>query len=812
MKGLHWERVEEIFGKAMHLMPEQRQEYLDEACGVRTELRRQVEALLRADQTADGFLEDIAEFAHFSALAAPLEMGKRLGAYRVVRRIGEGGMGTVYLAERDDATFTRRVAIKVLRQGTESASAMQRLERERQILADLDHPGIARLLDGGTTAAGLPYVVMEYVDGEPIDRACRRLELGPTERVGLMLSVCEAVTAAHRQLVVHRDLKPSNILIDTEGQTKLLDFGIAKLLENNELGAPLEATESWDRRLTPSYASPEQLRGERITVATDVYLLGVVLYNLLAGEPPYRFEGESLIDIERRVTTQMPKPPSALAPGLDGDLDAIVLKALRSDPADRYGSVEAMAEDLRRYRAGLPVMAQQGTFRYLAGKFLQRHWLALGILTTFLLLVAGFGLFTAMQGRQIERTLGRLVAVEGFVVDLFEAADPYVAQDRRILVQEVLERGERQLELGEGLEPGSRGLLHALFGRISLHLGQVDKARSHLKAALTAYGEVADDPFFQLATIRAKADLARALLYVEENPGPSENLALEALEEGRQALEGDAEGLLDLLNNLATIYCLQGKWDSAEPLVDEAYGLFTGHAEVPGLQQAVTLSMKAMLLMNKGGKPDEARRLYEQSLAIYRDIEGSYHPDIAGILNQLGLLARESGDYEGAAARFRESLGIRRELYPEGHSEIGQSLFQIGVVERLGGDLVQAEDFTQKAWEVYAQDASRGPTHGRTRFLWLHLAEIRLELGRAAEAKVMLDELPPEWWSSLNPAGQLLPLAQRVKGCTSAKLGELEEAENLLEQSLSAMQARFGDLSRETERVRRCLEIVHAKR
>ena len=822
MNGKSWRKIEEIFGEAMELPHEERASFLDQACGDNAELRREIEAWLRADAKAGGFLEGAATIPELSAAEVPTAEVptaevppngfERLGPYRILRQIGQGGMGTVYLAERDDDTFSRRVAIKVLRRGTETPKAVERFERERQILATLAHPSIARLLDGGTTAEGMPYVVMEYIEGEPIDEACHRRRLGPEARVDLILAICDAVTTAHRNLVVHRDLKPSNILIDHEGNPKLLDFGIAKLLEPNEYTIALEPTASWDRRLTPSYASPEQLRGDRMTVATDVYLLGVVLYRLLTGQSPHRLEGCSLVEVERKITTEVPPRPSTLAPGLDTDLDSIVLKALRSDPEGRYGSVEALAEDLRRYRSGLPVLARKGTFRYLAGKFLRRHRIPVVTAVVFLLLVTTFAISTVVQAKEIKRTLGRLIAVEGFIVDLFGAANPEVAKGRLIPVQEVLERGERQLRLGNTLEPGSRGLLHALFGRIALHLGDLEDARSQLEAARAAYTEAGDDRFLELAEIRARADLARALLYLEEDPKTSETLARGALEDARPLLEEDPLGLLELLNNLVTIYCLQGKWEEAEPFVEEAYALVEGSRGNVNLQQAITLSMKALLLRNKAGEPEEAHRLYEQSLAIYRQIEGEVHPDLAAILNQLGLLSRDGGDFETAVSYFEESLQVRQALYPEGHWEVGQSLFQVGVAERRAGDLVRAEDFTRRAWEVYAKDPSRGPNAGRTRFMWFHLAEIRLALGRAEEAEAMLEELPPEWWTTQKPTGQLLPLAQRAKGCTLAALGELDAAESLLTESLPATRRFFGDEAWETGLVRECLTTVKTKR
>ncbi|MEO1370454.1 MAG: serine/threonine-protein kinase, partial [Acidobacteriota bacterium] len=354
-------------------------------------------------------------------------------------------------------------------------------ERERQILAGLDHPRIARLLDGGATESGLPYVVMEYVEGEPIDRACERLGLSVTAKVDLMLQVCDAVTAAHRALVVHRDLKPSNILIDADGRPKLLDFGIAKLLAEDSPDAA-GATSAEVRRLTPAHASPEQVRGEAVTVATDVYLLGLVLYQLLAGKPPFEVVERSWLEIEKALA-RAPKRPSDVAPGIDADLDAIILKALRAEPRERYGSVEALSEDLRRHRRGLPVQARAGSVRYVIGKTLRRRWLPLSVAALFATLLTAFAVSTALQARELERTLGRLTAVHGFVLELIAGADPEQAKGQEVSVADLLRRGERQLELGYPDDGETRAMLHAVFGRLALHTGRLDAAQGHLQQA-----------------------------------------------------------------------------------------------------------------------------------------------------------------------------------------------------------------------------------------------------------------------------------------------------------------------------------------
>jgi eukaryotic-like serine/threonine-protein kinase len=373
-----WRRVEAILEAVLELDASARAAYLDETCGADADLREEVNSLLAFDSGGGETLAKVVRSAatEFEADCITVPAGMRIGAYRILREIGRGGMGTVYLAERDDDHFTKRVAIKLVSRGMDTAALLGRFRRERNILAKLEHPYIARLLDGGSASDGRPYLVMEYVEGTPINTYCNHRVLGTRDRIELFLKVCAAVQSAHRNLVVHRDLKPGNILIDNEGSPKLLDFGIAKLLGTDE--SPEFTVEIGPvTMLTPDYASPEQVRKAQITTATDVYSLGAILYELLCGEKAHRFDAHGLRDIERVISEIDPPRMSESAPALrrvlGGDLDAIVAMAMRKEPDRRYQSVEQLALDLQSYLDGRPVAARHGTFRYRAGKYLRRH-------------------------------------------------------------------------------------------------------------------------------------------------------------------------------------------------------------------------------------------------------------------------------------------------------------------------------------------------------------------------------------------------------------------------------------------------------
>ena len=406
MSAERWQRLQNLFHDALERAPDDRAAFLTAACGDDTQLRAEVERLLRADEQASRFVSDAAADVERVAATMPPD-GRQIGAYRIVRELGRGGMGTVYLGERADAQFEMRVAIKLIKRGMDTEAVLQRFRHERQILAGLEHPNIARLLDGGTTDEGVPYFVMEYVDGQPIDEYCRAHALSLTERLRLFRRVCAAVFYAHQHLVVHRDLKPSNILVTSDGVPKLLDFGIARLLDSGDDTATA-ATAFGAHAMTPQYASPEQLRGERVTTVSDVYALGVLLYELLAGARPYELTGKSADEGRHIVADTDVVKPSAMAARrgdepiarrLRGDLDAIVTTAMRKDPAERYGSVALFDDDVRRHIEGLPVIARGDSWTYRTARFVRRRKVGVAAAAAIVVTLVGGVIATTWQAR-----------------------------------------------------------------------------------------------------------------------------------------------------------------------------------------------------------------------------------------------------------------------------------------------------------------------------------------------------------------------------------------------------------------------------
>ena len=422
-----WKRVEALFEQALETPEAERSQFLQK---IDDELRPEVESLLSAHGQA--FLDEPDRFFSSEGIDSLLA-GETIDRYRIIREIGRGGMGAVFLAERADDEYQKKVAIKLIKRGTDTDSVLRHFRNERQILASFDHPNIARLFDGGTTESGLPYFVMEYIDGLPIDEYCNTHALSVIERLKLFREVCNAVSYAHRHLVIHRDIKRSNILITAEGVPKLLDFGIAKILQQGDGAEPL-ATMTGMRVMTPEYASPEQVRGKPMTTASDVYSLGLVLYELLTGQLPYRFTSRSPHDVARVITEQEPTRPSTAVKGRDsrigpnrtdfpdssdsrftlhpsrslrGDLDNIVLLALRKEPERRYQSVEQFSEDIRRHFEGRPVHARKDTVGYRAAKFVRRNKLALAAAALVLVSLIGGIIATSWQAHIATREKAR---------------------------------------------------------------------------------------------------------------------------------------------------------------------------------------------------------------------------------------------------------------------------------------------------------------------------------------------------------------------------------------------------------------------
>ena len=648
-----WNEIEALFESALDRQCEERITWLHGACDD-SQLRAEVERLLKAHERAGGVLDSPAVLAS----EPPDVRRQRIGPYRLLREIGSGGTSVVYLAERE-APYRQCVALKLLRPCLAMSDLVRRFLAERQILATLDHPSIARLLDGGVSEDGRPYFVMELVEGEPITDYCDAHRLSVDERLVLFERVCEAVQHAHRNLVVHRDLKPSNILVTPEGEVKLLDFGIAKLLDPEAVPTAVPHTRTGFCPMTPEYASPEQIRGGPITTATDVYQLGVVLYELLAGRRPYAMEGQTLGEVERTICEREPPPPSGavmqeedIAPQqiadtrgvsvselqrtLRRDLDTIVQKALRKEPTRRYASVEQLSADVERYRSGQPVLARPATVGYRLRKFAERHRGGVAATVLFVLLLGGYAATVTLQAQRIveERDHARLEAmkalhVKDFLIELFGSAAESV-EDTTALMDGLAGGADRvQRDLAD--HPEIRAEMLSALGAVYERLGQTEAARPLVEEALSAR---------RMAFAAPHAEVAATLRHLAE-------LEQQA---GRMAR---AEVLYrDALDQLRAV---RGK----------------GHVSVAQVQRELAVLLEAK------GQNDAAAALYAAALPIYRRELGAAHGQTAALLRSFASLTCETGD-DAAVALYDEALALELERLGESHSRIGAIHGELG--------------------------------------------------------------------------------------------------------------------------------------
>jgi eukaryotic-like serine/threonine-protein kinase len=740
-----WRRIEALFAEAAALPAAERAPHLRRRCGGDEDLRREVESLLAADAAAGDFLEQPA-VAPAAAPPPPSAVGRRIGPYAVERHLGAGGMSTVYLAVRADEEYRRQVAIKVFGYGADRADLVERFRAERQILASLDHPNIARLLDGGTTEDGLPYLVMEYVEGLPIDRYCEEGGLGLDERIDLFRQVCAAVQYAHQNLVVHRDIKPSNILVTADGVPHLLDFGIAKLLAGSSLPPAAAATTTGQRLMTPHYASPEQVEGRPVTTATDVYSLGVLLYVLLTGRLPYRLETERVDAVERAVVEQEPERPSAaaaapLARRLAGDLDNIVLTALRKEPARRYASVDLLSEDLRRHRTGLPVAARPATVGYRVGKFVGRHRLGVAAAALFALVVLGLAatmtvqaVRLARQRDEIQRERDKAVQVAEFLEEIFAAADPSQARGETVTAREILDRGAGKITAELAGQPELQAALAAAIGRAYDGLGLYDRAQPLLERSLAlrrrafgaAHPEVAESLYALGALHWRRGELDRA-----------EATFRRALEMRRALLGGADPAVAESLNALGLALVSKAQFDAAEPLLREALAINRRHYGNDHVEVGSNLGNLGLLMKQKGDLA-AAEAFYREALAIFRRLFGAAHPEIAIQLNNLAVLQYERGGYAAAEASYREMLPVARRVYGREHPQVALYVHNLAAVLSWRGENDEAERLERESLAMRRK--LLGDEHEQVGMGLSMLAKILEEKGELSRSRPLHEE------------------------------------------------------------------------
>ncbi len=796
------QRLLQLFDEALEQPIEARAAWLALACGEDVELLREVEAMLVADagEQTDPITPKLDLLREEASAPADLPAGTRIGPWNLQGVLGRGGMGAVYRVERVDGAYQHQAALKRIRIGLDSALARQRFLRERQILARLQHPHIAGVLDGGVDEHNAPYFVMPLVAGERIDHWCDARALDVRSRVRLLLQVLDAVAFAHRQLVVHRDLKPSNIAVNEAGHAFLLDFGIAKLMEDDDAGQ----TRTGERAFTPEYASPEQLHGEPVSTATDLYQLGVLTYALLAQAHPYGLTGETPLRTRLVRMDGDPQPlwdaalqssaddaakrgatPAALAKQLRGDLSAIAERCLTADATQRYGSVDALRADLLAWLDGRPVAARAPTRRYRMGRFIRRNALAVGAATAVVLaLCAGLGV-ALWQAREARLQAQRADVVNAYLVDVFSSIDPDEGLGPDVSVQQLIDQGVARLDRGELVgQPGAEGKLRLMMGRNYMSLGVSDSAEKQLQLALSLLPEDQVDDLFE-----ARFGLGELRVSAREN-APDIDARLQAdeawLQQHASALsdpELDGARLQMLRANLLQ---KREQFPAAEVQAQQAWQRMR---RVWGENAAATLDMLIgyVEILRDMSRNEDALALAPQLVAGYRQLKPVNPFRLATALYSLGELQRESHQAEQALASEQEALQIRRRILPADHPLIADTLGSLAMVQQGMGHFSDALPLHQEAVAILRTKPSNAKF------------DLARELNNLGGTCFRMDDLDCAAtnitqalaiWDTILPADHRTVLTARGNlAKLYAKRGQLREGEAVLRQVLSAREA-----------------------
>ena len=762
MTPQRWARLKSLFADAVAVAADERARLLAGVAAEDPELARELEGLLAADPGGGYATDDPTVTLGAGGGVAADALPGQIDRYVILGELGRGGMGRVLLAERADGAYRQKVALKILSGGRLAGEeARRRFVAERQILARLSHPAIARLIDGGSTPGGEPFLVTEWIDGLPLDAYCRERKLDGEAVVRLFVEICDAVDSAHRALVVHRDLKPSNVLVTAEGEPKLLDFGIAKLLDP-EAGEGLFETRYGHAPLTPRYASPEQVRGEPVTVATDVYSLGVVLFELLTGRSPYGEGSMTPAALAWAICEDEPPAPSTTVPARDGgdaapgepppvrrrwlagDLDAIVLRALQKDPQRRYGSVAALAADLRRFLAGQPVEARRPTLAYRTSRWVGRHRLAAA--AALVLLLVGV-LFVVQRERQLEATRrerDKAEAVLGLLVEVLGEADPQRAQGRSITVEQALDRGAAQARARLRRDPLAEATLLDAIGTVYSSLGVYDRAAPLLQRALTL----------------RRSSYPRGALEVAE-----------------------------VERHLGELELRRGDYAPARAHLESALAAYRRHPRREAAISALLVDL-AQLETEQEGDVERAERLAREALAMQQRALDTADPEMAATLDVLGSIAYGRGAYPDAERHFRDGLALRRRALGEDHPATIQSTDSLANALYARGRTDESVQLFQRV--VAARRRVLGERHPEVAVALNNLGSTYSAEGRFAEAEPLLREAAEIAAASLAPNNvargtYLGNLAQAVQG-----LGRLQEAEALLRRALAATEKALG--------------------
>ena len=790
-----WERIQALFHDVADLPPDEQRARLEARRVDDPALIDEVVKLLDEDARGDSLLSrDLAEIAGEVLTDEALGAEPRsLGPYRLIEVLGEGGMGVVYLAERAD--LESRVAIKVLRDAWLSPSRRERFTSEQRTLAKLNHPTIARLYDADVLPDGTPWFAMEYVEGDTLTRYCATRDCSTARRLELFREVCEAVLHAHQHAIIHRDLKPSNILVTHEGRVKLLDFGIAKQLEGLDAGADRTRTDM--RLMTPAYAAPEQIRGGELGVHTDIYALGVILYEILTGRPPFDLSDRTPGEVDRIVAEQEPARPSVAAReiaersgaaraaretrgGAWADLDVLCLTAMQKDPARRYRTVDSLIRDVDRFLRGEPLEARPATVGYRVGKFLRRNWRPVAAASAVVVVLIGLVTFYTVRLAAARNAAlaeaERTRRIQAFMNNLFQGGDVDVGPSDTLRVVTLLGQGVKEAR-ALAADPAIQAELYQTLGDIYQNLGDFERADSLLRAALDLRRAHRGPDHPEVA----RSLVALGVLRMHQSElDEAERLVRQGLELSQRQARADPAAVARATTALGSVLESRGSYDQAIVVLTEAVRLVSlGHLPARDLSATLTPLANCHFYAGHYAISDSLNR---RVLALDRELHGDRHPDVASDLINLGAIQFEWGHYAEAVGRYFEALEIYRGWYGNDHFETAATLTMIGRALIPQGRLAEARAPLKQALAI--REHVYGPSHPSVASTVNELAKIAQQEGRLDEAEAGFRRMMRIYQTAFHDKHYLIGLALSNLGGVYVDRGDHREAERLFREAL----------------------------
>jgi eukaryotic-like serine/threonine-protein kinase len=765
MEPERWKKIEELYQAAMAQPAEKRADILRRACPGDHELRAEVQSLLEAAGGTSSFLEGSplsgAAGAEPTRALFPDEIaGTVIGRYHLLQKVGEGGMGEVWLAEQREPV-RRRVALKLVKAGMNSREVVARFESERQALALMDHPAIAKVFDAGSTPEGAPYFVMEYVAGVPITNYSDNHRLSTRERLDVFMRVCEGVQHAHQKAIIHRDLKPSNILVinvDGRAAPKIIDFGVAKAL-TQKLTADTMFTRVGALLGTPQYMSPEQAdsSGEDIDTRTDVYSLGIILYELLAGAPPLDMRRIAFEEFLRKLREEEPPKPStkirthdaatstalankrqteplALAKEIRGDLDSITLKALEKDRSRRYGSPSELAADIRRYLRHEPVEARPASAGYRAGKYIRRHRVGVAFAAGVVLLLSGFAVAQALQLQRIKRERDRADRIASFMTGMFKVSNPSEARGNQVTAREILDKASGNMTAGLLSDPLFQAQMTQVMGEVYVNLGLFSRAESLLRQAAQIRTRLLGpgDP----VTLQSMHALG-VNLYEQGRYADTEKLLGQTVEIERRVLGPEHPTTLSSMNTLANAFVADGRYSEAEALHRQVLDIRRRTLGADDPSTMASLSNLAVCVREQK-RYAEAEALDRKAVEIWRRTLGPDHPNTLKVTDNLATDLEKENRYPEAEQLYRQSLGVERRVLGPDHPQTLRSLNNLANLLMDMGQYAKADEQLLEVRDI--QRRTLGPDHPDTALSTYNLACVAAHRGDRAGAMSLLSE------------------------------------------------------------------------